>query len=75
MCLPHLPVIQGASPQLSRLAEGIWRHTGHHCGRAGLSQLKQLLVCPYISGLATHVDGHVSHNLDSMVIGVCLQRQ
>ena len=71
----NLPIIQGGSPELASVAEGVWRHAADHEGLAALAQLKEGLVGPHICALPAHVDGNVTHNLHALSICIRLQQR
>mmetsp|Transcript_32877 Transcript_32877/g.97955 ORF Transcript_32877/g.97955 Transcript_32877/m.97955 type:complete len:386 (+) Transcript_32877:940-2097(+) len=69
-----VPLVQGAAPQLTSLGECIRRHSAHKSrDTGGLVNLKQILVGPHISRVASNVDGHIANDVDALAVGILLQ--
>ena len=71
----NLPVVQGGSPELAGVAEGVWRHAADHERLAALAQLEQGLVGPHICALPAHIDGDVPHNFHALRVCICLRKE
>lgn len=70
----HLPVVEGAAPQLARVGEGVGGHARDFHGRAVWPQREQCAVGPDIRGLAAHVYGHVPDQQHAPIVGVGLDK-
>ena len=68
----YIPAVQGISPQLPGLAEGVRRDPSHLKGRqAFLVQQEQLRMVPDVCAVQCHINGNVSYDGDPLAIGVC----
>ena len=71
--LVPLPAVQGVSPELSVIGKGIRGAACHRCGGQALIQLEQLRIAPHLTGVQGHINGHISQNLDTLLLGVLPQ--
>ena len=63
------PVIQRISPQLAIAAEIIRRHPGNMIWPALRVEIKEITVRPDIGAFQRDIDGHVTDDLDTVVVG------
>ena len=71
--LHGIPVIQGIAPKLAVGAEGIRGNTGHLGRHVAAVQLEALGVGPHISGIHSHIDGHVANDAYPLLMGIGAQ--
>ena len=71
--LEHIPAEGGVAPQLAFRAKRIRWSTGLRNGGAILVDREDVAVRPHVGGVARHVHGHVTDDLDATAIGVGTQ--